>query len=317
MAPCHLSTVTSPLSTAMSIPRNTLFQGPGHLVLGTTAILAADDIKVSISNETEDIVSNGYGPIGRRRKGRKITVTCTPLHWDNTALLLPHAATQIGESIFGATDTPLKVVPRNGAASGILIKSAAVTKMPAVFYSATKKPLGSMEFTGILANGADPALDASYWETAAPGALPAPDLAKIRNGIYRAAWGPFTAFVAQDGFELSPDMKLSNSEADGYGILDMYLAELTASVKCTPLGLTMADLLGALGGPIGADLARHDLILSTGPVETPTVVATLPACQLITGEAEYGNDKRRLGAIEFKSVRTASAGTLAPLWTLV
>lgn len=302
----------------MAIDRTTLFQGPGHIVFNGKAILAADDIKVSIGNDTEDIVTNGYGLIGRRRKGRSIKVTCTPLHWDNLPTLLPYASLQIGESVYGATDKVLQIIPRNGAASGIKLLNAAVTKMPSVFYSAMKKPLGSMEFTALIANNADPALDASYYATEPVGALPSPDLAKIRNGIYTASWGDaLVDFGAADGFELDTDLRLSPVEVDGHGVVDMYLAGLTASVKLTPVGLAWADILAALGGPIGADLVKRDLVISTGPAASPAVVATIPDCQLITGEGEWGNDKRRVGALEFRAVRTAANGALSDLWTLV
>ena len=302
----------------MAIDRTTLFQGPGHIVFDGKAILAADDIKVSVGNDTEDIVANGYGVLGRRRKGRSIKVTCTPLHWDNLNTLLPYAALQIGESIYGATDKVLQVIPRNGANSGIKLLNASVTKMPGITWSAMKKPLGSMEFTGLIANNADPALDVSYWTTEAAGALPAPDLSKIRNGIYTASWGTtLVNFGGADGFELDTDLQLSPVEVDGHGVVDMYLAGLTASCKVTPVGLAWGDILGALGGAIGADLVKHDLVIKTGVGEAATTVATIPNCQLITGEGEWGNDKRRVGALEFKSVRTAAAGALTPLWTLV
>lgn len=302
----------------MAIDRTTLFQGPGHIVFDGKAILSADDIKVTIGNDTEDIACNGYGVIGRRRKGRSIKVTCTPLHWDNLTTLLPYAALQIGESVYGTTDKVLQVIPRNGANSGIKLLNAAVTKMPSVTYSAIKRPLGSMEFTGLIANSADPSLDASYYLVEAPGALPQPDLTKIRNGIYTASWGDaLVNFGGVDGFELDTDLQLSPTDPDGHGIIDMYLAGLTASVKVTPVGLAWGAVLGALGGAIGADLVHHDLVIKTGSGEAATTVATIPNCQLITGEGEWGNDKRRVGALEFRSVRSAAGGALTPLWTLV
>ncbi len=298
----------------MAIDRNTLVIGPGHLLLGSTAILSADDIVVKFKDDTEDVVANGYGAIDRRRKDRKVEITCTPLHFDNLATLLPYASAQIGQSVYGATDTPLSVLPRNGALSGLTFANAAVTKMPGVKYSATGKPLGAMTFTAILANNANPALDASYYTTAAVTALPAPDLAKIRTGIYTGSWGSaLTNFGSEAGFELDTDPGLSPVVVDGHGTIDMFLTALTASVKVTPVGLSLAAVAGAMGGALGASLAKNTLTIRDN---TGLAVATIPNCQLLTADAQWGNDKKRLGALEFKSVRSASGGGLAPLWTL-
>lgn len=298
----------------MALDRASIVIGPGHLLLGETAILAADDIVVNFRDDTEDTVANGYGLIDRRRKDRKIEITCTPLHWDNLSTLLPHASVQIGESIYGATDVALSILPRNGALSGLTFANVAVTKMPGVNYSATKRPLGSMTFTALLANNSDPAVDASYFTTAAVTALPPPDLTKIRNGIYTASWGTVLQnFGSEDGFELDVDLGLSPVTVDGHGTIDMFLTGLTASCRVTPIGLTLASVAGAMGGALGASLAKHALIIKNNAGAT---VATIPNCQLLSSSGQWGNDKKRLGALEFRSVRTATDGALTPLWTL-
>jgi phage baseplate assembly protein V len=56
--------------------------------------------------------------------------------------------------VFGGgtdTDVPLSIVPRNGANSGLALTNVAVTKTPGIRFAATKGPLGSMTFTGIIA----------------------------------------------------------------------------------------------------------------------------------------------------------------------
>ena len=297
--------------------RSTLFKGPGHIIFDGTAILAADDIQVKIADVLEDVNSNGYGVIDRRRKNRRIEITCTPLEWNNLALLFPYAALQIGESIYGDTDKTLEIVPRNGALSGLTFGNAAVTKMPTARFSATKGPLGSMTFTAIIANNADPALDASYFSVSGVGTLPEPDLSKIRNGIYTAHWGAGAGSLlnlgSADGIELDTDLGLEWTDIDGYGSVDANLSGLVASVKLTPVNLSLAALMGAMGGAIGASLAKKDLVIKNGA----TTVITVPGCQLITSEANYGNQQRRIGAIEFRSVRSAAVGgDLAPLWTI-
>lgn len=300
--------------------RSTLFHGPGHLLLGTTAILAADDIKVVLKPEYDDVGANGYGVIDRRRKNLKVEVTCTPLEWNNLSLLLPYAATQIGASVFGGgtdTDVPLSIVPRNGAASGLALTNVAVTKMPGIRFAATKGPLGSMTFTGIIAGTelADPTADASYYATAAVGTLPAPDLTKLRTGVYHAVWGAaLPKFFSEDGFEVEADLQLQEVMVDGYGTIDMTLSGLTAGVKVTPVGVSMAQLLTAVSGGLGKSPAKADLLIKDSSDAT---VFTLHNCQCLSGEASYGNNAKRVSALEFKAVRSASGGALSQLWTIV
>lgn len=301
----------------MSIDRTTLFKGPGHIIFDGTAFLAADDIQVKLSDEFEEVNSNGYGVIDRRRKNRRVEITCTPLEWNNLALLYAYASTQIGESIFGATDKILQIVPRNGANSGLTFANAAVTKMPLARFSASKGPLGSMTFTAIIANNSDPALDASYWSVSDVGALPIPDLSKIRNGIYTAHWGAGGGALLNlggaEGIELDTELAINWTDIDGHGSVDANLGGLVASVKLTPVNLALSALLTAMGGAIGASLTKKDLVIKNGA----TTVITVPNCQLISSEANYGNQQRRVGPIEFRSVRSAAVGgDLAPLWTI-
>lgn len=301
----------------MGIDRTTtLFKGPGHIILNGTAFVVSDNITVKIADELWDVGSNGYGVIDRRRKDRKVVVTFTPLEWNNLGLLYPYASMQIGEPIYGATDTPLEIVPRNGANSGLVLANVAVTKMPQAVFASSKLPMGQMEITGIIANNSEPTSDASYWSLRDVGVLPAYDLTKIRNGIYTWSWGVGEGAltnigVAEGGITVDADLAIDWDQTEGYGSISASLTGLVATASLTPVGLSLAQVLAAVGGPIGAAPAKKDFVIKAGAA----TVATIPNCQLITGEAAWGNTNRRVGALQFKSVRTAAAGALANLWT--
>lgn len=293
--------------------RSTLFHGPGYLVFGETAFLAADDIKVSVKPEYEPVAANGFGPVGKRRKNFKIEVTCTPLEWNNLALILPYASKQVGESLFGATDVPLSVIPRNGANSGITLANAAVTKLPNIRWAATGGSLGSMTFTGILANGGDPADMASYYALADVAAMPTPDLSKIRNGIYSGVWGAELPYIgSEDGFEFVPELAVREIVHDGFGTIDIELTSLAATLKVNPVGVSMAQMLAATAGAVGGSPITNPFLLKAAG----TTVFTLPNTQCLAGEGEFGNDRKRVASLDFASVRTAADGALTPAWVI-
>lgn len=301
----------------MGIDRTTLFKGPGSILFNSAAMVVADNITVRLADTLWDVGTNGYGTVDRRRSDRRVEITFTPLEWSNLALLLPYAGMQIGESIYGSVDKPLEIVPRNGANSGLTFTNVAVTKMPQCNYAASKLPMGSMTLTAIIANNSEPTSDASYFAPRDVGTLPAFDLTKIRTGIYTWSWGTGEGALTNIGCEeggitLDTDLSLDWLQADGYGTVDAMLAGLTATASLTPVGLSVAQVLGAMGGAIGAAPAKKDFVIKSGS----TVVATIPACQLVTSDALWGNTGRRIGALQFKSVRTPAAGALAPLWTL-
>lgn len=293
--------------------RNTLFHGPGFITFGETSFLAADDIKVAVKPVYEPVVANGFGPIDNKRNDLIIEVTCTPLEWNNLSLLLPYADKQIGESLFGDTDVPLSVIPRNGANSGITLANAVVTKLPNIRWAATKGSLGSMTFTGILANGGDPADMADYYTLADVGDMPTPDLTKLRNGIYSGVWGTQLPFIgSEDGFEFVPEMTTKATQHDGFGTIDYELASLNATLKVNPVGVSMAQMLAALAGPVGGSPIKNDFLLKSNGA----TVFTLPNTQCLAGESEFGNDKKRVASLDFASVRTALDGALTPAWII-
>ena len=293
--------------------RNTLFQGPGHVILGTTAFLAADDIKVVVKPEFDPVDANGFGRIDNKRRNFKIEVTLTPLEWNNLALILPYASKNIGESLFGDTDVPLSVIPRNGANSGIILANAAVTKLPNMRWAATKGSLGQRTFTGIISNGGDPADMASYYSLADVAALPTPDLSKIRNGVYTGVWGAELPFIgSEDGFEFVPELGVKDILHDGFGTIDMVLTSLNATVKVNPVGVSMAQMLAATAGGIGASALKRDFVLKSAGA----TVFTLPNAQCLAGDAAFGNEQKRITSLDFASVRTAVAGVLTPAWVI-
>jgi hypothetical protein len=302
----------------MPIDRTSIITGPGFIKIGTLALLAADDIQTTLTTQTFDIQSNGYGKIGSRKQDFSAETTFTPLHWDNLAALFPYATAQIGTQIYGATDTPLELIPRNGPSSGYKFLATAVTKMPDITLSAIKSALGSMTLTSILKNNGDPSTLDDYYILADVGTFPTPDLTKIPNCRYTATWGdllpPFTCDV--DGpFVVSPEITTDPLIADGYGTIGSLFGGASCSVKVTPVGLSVAQLRSVSAAvDVGQDLPTADLVITGERTGAPVI--TIKGAQLTTSAARFGNNVKRVGEITFQTVRTATSGALDPLWLI-
>lgn len=299
----------------MPIDRATIFRGPGHIVFDGATIISAEDIEVTLINEYRGVDSSGYGTIDQRIASRRVEVSCTPLQWNSLAVLFPYASLQIGQSIFGGTDKPLTVLPREGTATGITVAAAAITQLPRLNLRMDAPMLGQMRWTGILANNADPAVLANYYGTAVVTALPDVTLAQVRNAIFSGAWGSITGFGAVtgwEGWEVEFALGLEEVRADGHGVVDMRLASFEATARCQPIGPTVAQVQGALAGAPGSRPSSVANLTLTGG--STTVV--LHNCYVRQATQRYGNQTNRLGALEWSTIRTQATNALGALFTI-
>ncbi len=285
--------------------------GPGLVIWDGATIHVEDEIKMKIAPKLFDVVTAGFGVVDRRREDMQIEVSFTPKMWDSLTKLFPYAATAIGASIYGATDKPLVIKPLSG--SGWTISNAAITKLPNILLSGTKAMLGEMTLTGLLANSAGTGTMSSYIATAAGGELAGFDLTKILNGLYTGAWGAgLTTFHSESGFEISFDLSLEDVKVDGLGTVDKMLTALAATCKVTPVGPSAGDVISIHGEKaIGEGAPKNDLVITGGRAGLPVV--TLKNCTAQMSSGRTGQKVKRIGEMEFKTVRTA-LGTA--LWTI-
>lgn len=291
--------------------RATISMGPGLVTWDGATIHVEDEIKMKIAPKLFDVVTAGYGVVDRRREDMEIEVSFTPKMWDNLDKLFPYATTAIGSSIYGATDKALVIKPVTG--TGWTIANAAITKLPDIKLSASKAMLGEMTLTGLLANNAATGTMSSYVSTASGGALSGFDLTKILNGLYTAAWGSTIAsFHSEDGFDISFDLSLEDVMVDGLGTIDKMLSGLAATCKVTPVGPAASIVISMHGDKaIGEGAPINDLVITGGRSGLPTV--TLKSCTAQMSSGRTGSKAKRIGEMEFKTVRLASG---AALWTI-
>jgi hypothetical protein len=229
----------------------------------------------------------------------------------------------IGQSIFGASDTPLVVQTVNDGAT-ITWSRGAISKYAPILLSATQGTLfkGDMTFACLMASNFN-ITSATAWKaiTASAFADTTFDSSKVRMAQYTAAWGstsPYNAMISEEGFTLTPAIVTEKISVDNYGIIDMALKSVTGTAQFKPANLTEAqidtliELQGSAAMLPGAAIgdAGNDLVISSN-----LLVATLKQAGAVDYELMYATGKLRAGEVAFGAATTFTSGAPNPVIT--
>lgn len=296
----------------MPIDRATILKGPGHITFDGATILSDGDIEATMIVETEDVATSSYGPVDARIVDKRIEVTVTPKKWRDLGKLLPYATHQIGQSLYGAADIPLVMITGDAT---LTVANARVTSLPSLNLRTRGGGtiLGSMTFTGLIANNANPAAAASYYALSGGGNPPTLALSDIVTDFWSGSWDG-TPIRGDEGFQVNFELETAAQVDDETGTYDMRLQSLRAVASVTPRGMTAAAMaaLLSMGGGIGTAPAKHDLAITSGFGHS----VTLKNCLARQGQIRAGADAHRTGTLEFATVRTVNAGELEALWLI-
>jgi hypothetical protein len=303
----------------MSIARTALTGGPGTLGFAGSSFHAKEDTAIDYFHDTEEIVSQVLGVVDEVSINRGVRMSWTPFGlYDLTllAVLYPHIAVQVGASVFGSADVPAVFAGVNGDA--VTITAAAVTKMPSLYLGPTKDLYGAMEILGVVGSGLDPEGANSFYTllTAQSYTPVAIDKTKYKRQRYSAAWGSvsgFTAFQAQDYWEITPAVKYQKMPVQGLDV-DYWVKTVQFMAKCKPIGMTMVQGSNALqfqgsGNPNGELLGKTigDLVITGSGVSV-----TLKNAALKSAGFEFGGVKLRQGEYGWVSTQPGSSGANTP-----
>lgn len=300
----------------MPIDRQTLLRGPGYITVGAAAIHSTDNIVATLVTEWSDKLVSGYGRIGRSLVDRRLEITATPAMWNDLSVLFPYAAAQVEDTLFGAVDVPLTIIPRNG--KDLVVANAAITTLANLAFAAEAAVFSSpITWTGLVANNTDAGEIANYYTrgtTRANHALPGFDASKVKRGRYTATRDEVTlksetGFAAQFALSTTPD------KPNGEPTVNYRLASLEAAVRCRPVGMTEEDydaLINDVAG-IGDDPTTHALVIAGAGSGKPTF--TLNGTHVEASGFEWGG-ATRTGEVTFQSIRATSSNLLAALWSI-
>lgn len=307
----------------MAINRTTILRGPGTVIYNTgndaQTIFDATGIAAEVESSYQEIPSSVSGTLDTIKTDQVGTVKFTPcgqLDADLLALLFPEAYTNpaIGARVFADTDIPLAI--HSVAGTKVNFVNAALTTMPPLLLSPIKTAFGEAVFTALLGLGKAPGDSNSFFTTAsATYAAGAPNPTGIVGVQYAATFGSLNIADTSDGWTVTPELMLDPVQTDLLGTNDYTISGVKVTATCTPLGLTEAQILGAL--PItkgrGQSLAgSNDLVIAGAGGLT----VTLKNATMVRGPLQWGNTTLRAGEVAFEAHRAFSSGTPGPIFTV-
>ncbi len=303
----------------MSFDRTTLIKGPGFATYSSASLHSDDDIVATLHEEWSDGITAGFGRIGRRLKNRWVEGMVKPSMFQDLSVLFPFGTSQPGDAVFGASDLPLVITPRNGRP--LTIVNAAVTGLASLRLSADQ-PLfqSAIKFTGLCANSGDPSLMASYFTQGAVGSAVLQtgfDATKIMRGRFTGTRNSVT-MRADKGFGVEFKLSLEPDQPDGEPVCNYrHKSAPEASCKVTPAGMLEATYLGMLNGgvDIGGTPTLYDLVVASAVTGQPTVTLGNTIVEEGGGFA-YGPTVNRTGELVFTTVRKLTTNVLAAAWTI-
>ena len=297
----------------MGTTRHSIIRGPGTVSYGGVKFFDASGIDAALDSATSEVPSSIAGKLDTIKNDQTGKVTLTPvgnLSEALVALLYPSwlQTPEIGRSLFGSADTPLFVSSRAG--QKVTFYAAAVTGFPDLNLSPVKTAFGPVEWTALLANGKLPTDASSFYAVAAAAYA---DGEPPRDGLtgfhYTGTFGSLSIPDTVDGWTVSVAAQLDPVTTDSQGTIDYTLGGVSVTARCTPLGLSESQILGAL--PVlsgrGASLAgANDLVIAA----TGGLTVKLKKASLGTGPLQWGTTTLRAGEIGFTANIDPSTGRL-------
>lgn len=301
----------------MAIQRTAIIRGPGAVKFGSVVIHDADGITAEIESSTQEVPSSVSGPLDTIKTDQIATVGFTPcgeITDDILGALYPHQTPAIGASLCGASDTALLV--HSLAGQKVEFVNAFLSKVPDLILSPVKTAFGKAEFTALLGLGKAPGDTGAFCSVAAATYnLNYPNPEGLTGVQYAATFGSLSIPDTADGWTVSVDLVTEPQTTDGLGTIDYTLKGVTVRAKCTPVGLTEAQILAALPHALGRGTSLrgdNDLVIAG----EGGLTATLKNARIVTGPLAWGSTTLRVGEIGFVAHRSFTQGVAGPLYSV-
>lgn len=195
--------------------------------------------------------------------------------------------------------------------------NAAVTKMPAIKFSALETLWGAVEFESFPKNGIAWATAASlYTIDTATFADTGFDPADILTQPHTITWGaaPWALLYTKAGISVENTLGLEPIDDDASGIISRRIASLGFTAKAQPMGPSLADVMTALtlqgaGATRGRSLAGSDFV-----IEGAGVYCLLNAAALSGGPGLFSSKNDRVGELTWQATRSFTSGVADDLF---
>jgi hypothetical protein len=302
----------------MSISRASLGRGPAVITYGGATLYTRDDIVPRHAPVWNPVMTSMYGEVDKYKRDLVIKVLLRLWGaWESLSVLFPAYALSptIGASLYGAADSPLVLLARNG--DKITYANAQITKLSDLYLGVDSELFqADVEFTALLSNATEPEAANAYYTIATGQAYADNAFAKtnFKRVRFTGAWGAktgWTTIVPQKGVNINWTLDLRSVPVDGYGTVDMTVANFIGAAKCIPIGPTLTQLeaqANAQGSAMGTLLsaAAADLLWTGSAIS----ILLKNAGAMEHGYA-WGIEPLRVGEFGWSTTRGFAAGVPA------
>lgn len=297
----------------MATQRQSIIRGPGTVTFGGVKFFDASGITAEIESATQQVPSSVSGDLDTIKTDQSGKISLTPVGNLSEALiavLFPEwlQTPVIGRSVFGSSDAALVISSKAG--QKVTFHCAALTKPPDLQLSPVKTAFGSMDFTALLANGKLPTdANSLYAVAAATYADGEPPRTGLTGFHYVGTFGSLSIPDTVEGWTVTIEPNLQPVTTDSQGTIDYTLGGVRVRAACTPLGLTEAQILGALPALKGrgaSTASANDLVIAA----TGGLTVTLKCASLVTGPLNWGTTTLRAGQLGFEANIDPEDGSL-------
>lgn len=307
----------------MANTRTQILREPGHIIVSAAnnpaTYFSEAPIQAELFEEVVALPSARFGELDQIPVGRLIKVKFIPQEVSAGAIaaLYPFGSKPRGGSLLAATDVTLDIHTITG--KRCRIPNAFVYKEPEIRGDVRKTPFGECEWWGIVPLNGSAGDVNSFWEETAV-AYPGDDLfntAEVKPLAWQVAWGaaPWDDIdLADSGFSIKPQPKLIEDKCNGYGVINVALAEYGVDVEFEALNIPRSAVVAragfgtALGGR-KSDVA-HDFVATAAGL-----VVTASHAHLVPGSGfQFGSEPRAVGKLKLATSRKfANGAEVSPL----
>jgi hypothetical protein len=307
--------------------RTVKIAGPAIIKKGTNYLYTAEDISVTTELTLTENTTSMFGKTSEHQDTVQHVITCKPAPMVTadvlTMLFGDFANIAIGTRIYGAS--PADIIIWTKAGQQHTYKDGAITGLPGLAFSAGA-PLfdGDVTFTAI-GDCSEAISTADHFAAVASVAFAdtSYDDSKEFQLVYPAVWGasPFDSIATVDGFKIAFELSLEDDLNDSHGIYDKTVTGFGATASFTPIGITEAQVLTALGiqgtgagRGVRRETFARDLVLTTGVEGDPEF--TLYNCSLAGLSQAHGVMANNIGELQLVAQRKITSGVTTPMFAI-
>ncbi len=313
-----------------TISRDTLLEGPAHLIMDKTGLEAAwkylwcsGAVTVNLVPANKDVPVAGFGNIDSIKTDEIIEVDFTPAGEISSDILTflynSVLSAKIGSSLFGASDTPVWVHSLDGKL--LALTCAKVTTLPTLLMGVPNQRFeGTAKLSAIIGKGlARSTANSLFTPVSALAFGRQPDPTKwqhlpvkaIWTGLQRGAPAADIEIETEAGWKVNIQITMTARKAANVGTFTFRLDSIGMQASCKPLNLAEVELFGAkvIGSDrrIGTRIAGSTLTLTE---DYPGVTAILNGAKLTTSPLVYDSANPRAGECTWTAYRDFSTGAM-------